>query len=271
MRNVLVVFGGRAYDDRIARTVEDAPKFGADSIQIYDDRFLIERGGFRIQNEWLWQTKRPFGYGWCSWKAYIILDAMARSSPGDVILYSDADTVPIADLEPVWDTARNKGVMIFDNQGWLNNRVVRGDCLVAMGQDSDKYRYGKHVDAKTNAWKVGDFLAYQMLVEWWAYSINPLCQQWEDYGPSKYSTDGPEFHQHRTEQAVLSLLANKYGVAIYRQACQWGWPVDHEYCKAHGVIADLYPQLFDQRYCEGDRTDLSGSRYRNVPLVGGLP
>lgn len=269
--NILCTFGGKSYDDRIARTVQDAPGFGVDKVLVYDDKWLVEKGSFRETNRWLWETQRKFGFGWCAWKAYIILDAMARCSAGDVVLYCDGDTVPIADLKPIWDITRDRGVMIFDNQGWLNNRVVRGDCLVAMGLNEDKYRFGKHVDAKTNAWKVGDFHAYQMLVEWWAYSINPLCQQWEDYGPSKYATDGPEFHQHRTEQAVLSLLANKYGVQVYRQACQWGWPVDETYCAANNVIADAYPQLFDQQYCQGDRSDLSGSRFRNVPLCGGLP
>ena len=283
MKNILITFAGRAYDPRVARTVQDAPGFGAEEVLVYDDRFIIENvdahgRSFRSVNTWLWETKRKFGFGWCSWKPYVIMHALSRCNNGDVVFYVDADCVPIADLTPVFNQARNLGIVLFDAQGWTNERVVRRDCFIAMGQDEPRYHQGKHACGRFSAFCKGDYLSQQLLMEWLTYSVNPLCQQWGDY-QSQYGKDladftknlsHPDGGEHRTEQAVLSLLAAKYDIQLHREACQFGWPIDREYCAAHNIVADLYPQLFHQEYCQGDRTDLSGSRFRNVSIVGGM-
>jgi hypothetical protein len=66
----------------------------------------------------------------------------------------------------------------------------------------------------------------------------------------------PEFHEHRCEQAILTNLAHRNGLKLYRTACQAGasQPEDQH----------LYGQLFFQEDSQGDRLDYSGSRFRNV-------
>lgn len=277
MRKIYITLGGRAYDETTSAVCMEARMektwLGTDDVWVYDDRWLIENvdihgHSFRELNIWMWETRRKFGYGWCAWKAYIIMDALSRLRNGDVVFYVDADCVPIADLSIVFDIARRDGLMLFDCQGFTNRMMTRHDCLMAMGLDRKDIWNAKAACARFCAFQKGSFLAQQLLVEWWAYSINPLCQQWDEV-QSVYTTEFPDLFRHSTEQSVLAALATKYGVQLYREACQFGcWdkPPDLEYYLKWGIEWGLYPQLFEQRDARGPRT-LEGSRFRNVSIV----
>lgn len=261
MSRILVTFGGRAYDATIERIVRDGPRFGADEVLVYDDKWLTtEHAAFMNRNRFLWETQKRFGFGWCCWKALIIMQAwdyIQDGWPGGTILYVDADTYPIADLTPIFEFAERDGICLFESQGNPNKRFTRRDCCVAMGLDEERHWNARHACGRFSAFKVGDYRAWQFLCEWLTYSVNPMCQSLE---PSKYATEFPEFARHSNEQSVLTLLASKYGIPLHREACQFGWPVSPN-C---GLAEDTYPQLFHQEYCTGDRSDLSGSRWRNV-------
>jgi hypothetical protein len=278
MKKVYITFAGRCYDERVAKTVEMAPQYGCDEVRVYDDRWLLDmsagRHGFYSLNKWLWNTKMKFGFGWCAWKPYIIRHALDQLSTGDIVLYVDADTVPVADLSVLFCEAEKEGVIVFHTMGFRNTNVVRRDCFIAMGCDEERYHNAPHACGRFQLFQKGNYLADQILAEWLAYSVNPLCQQWGDY-QSRYGPDLADFTKplsepgggvHRTEQAVLSLLAAKYELPLYREACQNGWPIHEAYMKELNLRGD-YPQLFEQLFCAGDRRDCRGSRFRNVPLI----
>lgn len=285
MRNIYITFGGTAYDETTAQVVQQSIIDMHADVWVYDDKWLVEHrdlkgNGYRSVNTWLWETPRKFGFGWCAWKPYIIMDALSRLRNGDVVFYVDADCVPIADLSIVFETARRAGLMLFDCQGFTNRMMTRHDCLMAMGLDRPEIADAKAACARFCAFKKGSFLAQQILMEWYTYSINPLCQQW-GFGPdytvqqkpgdvaSVYTVEYPDHFRHSTEQSVLAALATKYQVQLYREACGFGcWdrPPDVEYYTKNHVIYDAYPQLFEQRDARGPRT-LEGSRFRNVSHV----
>jgi hypothetical protein len=284
MRNIYITFGGRAYDETTGALFEILRDgHGVDDVQVYDDKWLVDHqdlngNGYRSVNSWLWETPRKFGFGWCAWKPYIIIDALSRLRNGDVVFYVDADCVPIADLSIVFDIARRDGLMLFDCQGFTNSMMTRHDCLMAMGLDKPEIANAKAACARFCAFRKGSFLAQQILMEWYTYSINPLCQQW-GFGDwtkrqpgdvhSVYTQEYPDFFRHSTEQSVLAALASKYNVQLYREACQFGcWdkPPDVDYYNKYNVIHDAYPQLFEQQDARGPRA-LEGSRFRNVSHI----
>ncbi len=256
MSRIYITFGGAAYDPTTQRIVEDAPKFGVDKVIVYDDRWLIDhKRVFRYMNRWLWETPKKFGFGWLCWKPMVILDALSKCAADDVVLYTDADTYPIADLSPIFDGCRDsqEGIFLFEAQGCPNDRFTRRDCFIAMGQDDPKYYGQPHACGRFQLFRPGWF-STQFLMEWLTYSVNPMCQI---VAPSKYGEDLPGYTRHSNEQSVLTMLGLKYGIPLHREACQFGWP-------ATSHPEDTYPQLFHQQYCSGDRSDLSGSRFRSV-------
>jgi len=261
MKKVYITFGGRAYDATTEPIVRCAESFGADEVLVYDDRWLMETEFYK-SNQWLWQhpgdrngNKR--GFGWFAWKPFIIMDALSRLNDGDIVLFTDADTYPIADLSVLYEEcARIGGAMLFEAQGCQTNWYTKRDCFIVMGQNTEEYQIRKAGVARFMLFQKGPWRPYQFLCEWLAYCLNPLAQTFD---PSILGPEPDEFIEHRTEQAIMTLLALKYGYKFYREACQNG--------EGHEADRDLYPQLFVQHWCSEPKT-LEGSRYRNVDHSG---
>jgi hypothetical protein len=262
MKKVYITFAGRAYDKTVALLNESALTFGVDELRVYDDAWLMRTLFYQI-NHCIFDREPKFGFGWCCWKPYIILQEMKRLEYGDKVLYVDADTYPIADLAPLYKM--DEPITLFESQGNPNRRFTQRDCFIAMAQDGIDYYDAIHACGRFQVFQKGDYIAEQFLMEWLTYSLNPLCQfsdkrNEHGKGPSRYGTELPEFYRNSAEQSVLTLLAAKYAIELHREACQFGWPAK----PGHGQPGDTYPQLFHQQYCEGDRSDYSGSAYRNV-------
>lgn len=260
-RRIYITFGGASYDAGHKRQYEKATVYGADEFRVYDDRWLMN-SPFYDQNSWIFEREEDghtFGFGWCSWKPFIIMQEMKRLSSGDVVLYTDADTFPIARMDRLFEIAEDDEIVLFEEQGCLNRVYTRNDSRFAMGME----RMGQDCDriqacGRFQLFRKGSWMVEQFLMEWLTYSLNPLCQF---RSPGMLILNSPDFVRHSAEQSVLSNLAEKYWIDLHRTPDQNGWPPAPD----HGVPSDdAYPQVFQQIFCEGDRSDLSGSKYCNV-------
>jgi hypothetical protein len=268
VKRVYITFGGSAYDATTAKIVQDAPRLGADEVRVYDDRWLLSHPFYQL-NRWIFDRKPKFGMGWCCWKPLIILEEMKRIDKGDLVLYTDADTFPIADLTPLFCLAQRDHIVLFEAQGCLHNRFTKRDCLLVMNADKPESRDTVMACGRFQLFQKGPWRVTQFLYEWLTYNLNPLCQ-FSDAVPvdvaacswpsSMLHPEHSTYYRNSAEQSVLGLLALRYGIKLHREACQYGWPPQPN----AGQPEDTYPQTFEQRYCAGDRTDVSGSRYRNV-------
>jgi hypothetical protein len=261
VKKVYCTFAGAVYDRSVQRIVEDAPRFGADRVLIYDDKWVTEQEFYAL-NKWLWEShpvKR--GFGWWCWKPHIIMDALERSEAGDVVLYTDGDTYPVADLSPLYKIAARDGIMLFEASDWWQRQWCKRDCYIVMGMDDPRYHALRAGVGRFMLFKKGPWLVRQFLMEWQTYLLNPHSNNRE---PSTYAPELPEFRGHRDDQSVLTLLAAKYGIPLYREACQAG--------DGHPHDRDLYPTVFRQAddWTGGKDGALvrtapcEGSRWRNV-------
>ena len=168
--------------------------------------------------------------------------------------FTDADTFPIHDFSMLYDEcARIGGAMLFNADGCDNVNWCKRDCQLVMG-DLPAYFGNKTAGvARFMLFQKGPWHVRQFLIEWLTYCLNPIAQTFDR---SVYRPEHPELHEHRTEQAIMTLLSYKYGHKLYREACQFGatQPEDQE----------LYPQLFQQVGCHAHAKSLAGSRFRNV-------
>lgn len=251
-------FSGDFYHDTTQRIVEDAPKFGADKVLVYDDYWLTHcRPDFYRQNEWAWKHHATRGFGWFIWKPFLMLDALSRVNDGDIVLFTDADTYPIQPLNVLYDIcAAQGGVMLFDAATCWHRHWCKRDCFIIMGQDEPRYNGAQvqHAVARFFLFQKGPWLVNQFLMEWLAYVVNPLCNTFDK---SIYAPEYGEFKEHRCEQAVLTNLAHKYGHKLWREACQYGNQVAYDF--------DAYPQLFVQEGAHSSGPVRGqGSCFRNV-------
>lgn len=259
MKRIYICFGGRGYDDTTAKIVADAPRFGADEVKVYDDRWLLGTE-FYAANKWLWSypanddpKRKPRGFGWFSWKPYIIADALSRAEEGDIVLFTDADTYPIADFSAIFEECnRIGGIMLFAAQGCHNRQWVKRDCWITMGMDDPQYYDTQAGVARFMLFQKGAPITDAFLKEWLLLCLDKNCQTFE---PSVLGPEIEGFKEHRCEQAILTLLAMKRGLKFYREACQFG----------DGSTEDreLYPTLFHQVWAGKPKT-LEGSQFFNV-------
>lgn len=235
MRRICITFSGGPYEATTRRIVEDAPRLGADEVLVYDDRWLLGTSFYR-QNHWLWDHHQKRGFGWYAWKPFIIMDALSRLDDGDCVLYIDADCLPIAPFGVLYDIcATDGGIMLFASENHRQYQWCKRDCYIVMGQDEKKYCDVQAGVARFMVFQKGAWRATQLLIEWLTYAVHPLATTFD---PSRLDGEHVGFIEHRAEQAVLTNLAHKYGLPLYREACQAG----------NGTCRDqrLYGQLFEQ-------------------------
>jgi hypothetical protein len=255
VKRVYCTFSGAVYDSSVQRIVEDAPKFGVDRVLIYDDVWLTEQE-FYCWNKWLWEPhpiKR--GFGWWCWKPFIVMDALEHCQDGDVVLFTDGDTYPVANLEPLYQRAERDGMMLFEASEWTQRQWCKRDCYCAMGMDHPLYHALKAGVGRFMLFKRGPWRVKQFLMEWLTYCINPRSNTRE---PSEIRPELEGFTEHREDQAILTLLAAKYGIPLYREACQAGTQFPHD--------KELYGTVFHQAdaWGRGVTAPCEGSKYRNV-------
>lgn len=255
MRKILITFGGAQYDTTTSLIVERGPVMGADEVWVYDDVWLTEQEFYK-QNQWLWQHHHKRGFGWYAWKPYIIWDALSRLQDGDIVMFIDADAVPVDNFGMLYDIcAKDGGIMLFAAETHKHYKWCKRDCYIVMGQDDPKYRDVQAGVARFMLFQKGKWRATQFLMEWITYCVNPRATTFD---PSVIAPELDGFIEHRTEQAIMTNLGHKYGLKFYREACDAGAPFSHD--------KDLYPQLFQQINPHKEKVTFAaqGSIYRNV-------
>lgn len=266
MRRIYTTFSGSMYDETTQRIVEDAPRFGVDEVRVYDDRWLMEQPFYSL-NRWIFDLKsrgEQRGFGWYSWKPFVILQELERQEHEDVcgmnyesgaiILWTDADTYPTGDLTPLLQRCHDDGgIMLFAAEGWTQGQSTKRSCMKAMNCDFEKSHQAQHATARFALFEAGNWRAKQFLMEWLTYCLNPLCVGLE---PSPGEPEYAGYNEHRSDQSILTNLAHKYGCRLYREADQFGDGTDRD--------RDLYGTVFHQIGCYDKPKTLNGSRYRNI-------
>ncbi len=260
MKRLYITFSGPAWDATTKLLIDNARKFGADQVIVYDDLWLTKQPFYNLpRNRWIWDhpgyqgVKR--GFGWFCWKPYIIQHALKNfCNPGDIVLFTDADTYPITDFSMLYDECqRQNGIMLFEATGCSNRQYVKRDLWKIMGMDRPELIDTQAGVARFMLFEKGPYLVDQFLEEWKTYCLNPVATTFD---PSVLSFEHHGFSQHRTEQAIMTLLAMLYGVRLFREADEFGNSLEKD--------KELFRQLFVQLYGDGPRSGL-GSKYCNLP------
>lgn len=270
MKKYYVTFGGAAYDATIGQIAANAKRLGGvEDVWIYDEPWLMAQPFYR-QNKWAWDhpghNGHRYGFGWYVWKPYVIRRAMEHLQPGDVLLYTDADTYPIADFRMLFDACvREGGIFAFEATGCTNRQWVKRDVWEAVIAQMGLGVPVEKLDDECFALDSTHATARFMLFEKGADGAHAFLAKWEKLcclpglttrDPSK-RPEFAGFEENRGDQSIFSLLCLKYWLPLHREADGFGENSEKD--------RELYPQLFEQKYCAGNRNDLSGSKYRRIP------
>lgn len=153
-RRICIVFSGGMYHFTTGQIVANAQRCGASEAPwIFDDYWLKHyRPEFIRKHQDLFQKTDDRGnlkgHGWFVWKSYTLIDALTRCNDGDCVLYIDADTIPISDMTPLYETIDKEGMMFFKSVGHVQRMWCKRQCMHLMGVDSDEFRNKEHACAR---------------------------------------------------------------------------------------------------------------------------
>lgn len=274
MKRYYCAYGGAGYDRTIERIVRNAPLLGADEVYVFDDLWM-ETTEFRQTNRWAWDHPGhngvKYGGGWYCWKPFVIREMMKHLAPGDILLYTDADTYPIADFSCLYSYCdregfydmrsmeklipHEKGFFLFEATGCKDRQWVKRDVWQAVWPSCNPVGAldSQHATARFMLFQKGVPAVHRFLADWERLCCVPGLTTRDPSAELEYEG----FEENRGDQSIFSLLTHKYNLPLHREADGFG--------EASMLDRDLYGQLFRQEYCQGDRTDLSGSKFRRIP------
>jgi len=217
MKVVLVNLSNELFEQSRIRLNVSAQKHGIDTVFSHDFEEL-KGTAFYLENKKI--LDQPKGIGYWAWKPYIILQAMQSLDEGDVVVYGDCGHEIIASLEPLIKICTEETpVLLFANGNLINAHWTKRDCFVEMDCDQWKYWYGRQVDASFSLYRKSRE-SIQFLDDWQHYCANEKALT--DLPNQDGKKNLPGYIQHRWDQSILSLLAIRHNIALYRMPTQFG-------------------------------------------------
>jgi len=204
---------------------KSAIEFDIDVVCSYTRSHLVATEFYKNHREIL-DAGRGAG-GWL-WKPFFILSAFEKMEEGDLLVYCDAGIAIVADPAPLFELCiKTGGILLFhahyDDIGapgpCINSRWTKRDCFVLMDCDQPAYWSARHLDASFQVYQKNE-LSDRFLKEYLSACSDPRILA--DIPNTSGLDNHPDFIQHREDQSVLSLLAVKYGLEIFRHPSQFG-------------------------------------------------
>jgi hypothetical protein len=223
MKSHLVCYASARFLPSQQRLIESALRYGVDEVRAWNRAMLEETTFYKMHKGIL---DLPRGGGYWLWKPFIIEEALKKIRTDDVIVYLDAGVEITGKLSPLLCLCLERsGIMVFaghyDDVGVPNlcRTWTKRDCFVGMDCDEARYHEGQMLDASLIVLaRTERSLAF--IHEWGLY-----CRQ------SSILTDQPNlcglpnlpgFLDHRHDQSVLSLMAIRDGIEVFRHPSQFG-------------------------------------------------
>lgn len=241
MKKVHISFGNEEYNKSLELLKHTTLEVGKVDQFIPFTQEWLKGTEFWRKNQFI--LSRPRGAGYWIWKPFIILETFKTLEDGDIVLYSDAGLKVIDNLSPLFEIAKNdsKGIILFKLPavGVLAHKAktwTKRDCFVLTECDEEKYWHADMGNGAISLWKKSD-KNIEFLHEWLKYLRDP-----------RIVTDDPnmggkpnfiDFKDHRHDQSVLTILATKYNLTLFRDPTQYG----NEEIETF-PYPSVYPQLF---------------------------
>jgi len=206
------------------RCKESALKHGVDKVYQWT-RAALEQTEFYEQNKEL--LDQPRGSGYWAWKAFVILEALKQVKEGDTLIYMDVGVDLIKPLHYLMPG--NWNILLFGNM-YDHQHWCKMDIMEAIGCHPN----GKQCQASVILVRP---TARNLIEKWLHWCLVPGLI---DDSPSK-APNHPEFKDNRHDQAILTVLADMYGIPLH-----W-WPAIYNngaFTYPKDGYSDNYPALF---------------------------
>ena len=220
----LVSFATPDFEPSLAELGASARRFGVAEVHEWGPERLRRTAFYGAHQDVL---DRPRGAGYWLWKPYILQSLLDDVGDGEVVLYADAAISVLRPLTPLAELCRERGgILVFrghyDGVGGRLNvcRVwTKRDAFVLTGTDTEAFHDAPMLDAAFLALtRTGR--ARRFVDEWLRWCTLPGALTDEPNACGRANLRG--FVEHRHDQSILSLLAARHGLEVFRAPSQFG-------------------------------------------------
>lgn len=269
MKLWLVSYANRRFSGALEHLARSARRFGFDRICMFDERHLQRTDFFQQHYEILSQ---PHGAGYWLWKPYYVAHILEQAAGDDIVVYSDAAIEFVADLSPLVEICQSgPGPMLFQTHDHLNSAWTKRDCFVAMDCDMPRYHTAQQAMGGLQFYRRCP-ASHEFIHSLLSYCCrkNLLTDLPNECGLPNY----PDFVAHRHDQSVLSLLAEKWNLPIYRDPSQYGnsWAMEEFRIPGATVVKSVngpyknspYGQMINHHRCRKGPAQVKSWRVANA-------
>ena len=196
-----------------------AYEFGADKVINYTPKDIDH--GFIQDNIKILSNKK--GGGLWLWKPYVILKTLHSMNYGDKLIYCDSGMYAIGNLDHMFDLVSDSDIALFQVHEKKIKDWTHEKCLEI---------YACNTEIKEKEQVCGAPQVYKKTINSINF-VNQVLESCENY--QAISDLGDPKHRH--DQSILSILAYRNNIEIYRDPSQWG--------NRFPRINSNYPQIFN--------------------------
>jgi hypothetical protein len=243
-----------------------AQKLNSKTARQYGADRVIEYGPDDIDGDFCEKNKEilsnPRGGGYYLWKPYIYRKAYDELNDGDYLIYTDAGSIYVNDIQRLIDCMEKEkvNIMVFSLQNeMLERKYTKRDTLILTGCDTPMY-----IDTPQS---IGGYMIYKKSPEVraffdevleYAQDIRCISDNPNVMGQPNYE----EFVAHRHDQAIISLMSKKHNIKRFRDPSQFGLINHYE---PEVEARSTYPQIVDShRFNAGSVNEI---RFRRTKLI----
>lgn len=182
---------------------------------------VLEYGPKDIDCDFFEKNKNIFSYkrgaGLWLWKPYIIKKALSKINKGDYLFYSDAGTIYVNRIQYLVDSMEknNQNIMLFETP-LLAKQFTKKETFYLM----DYLVYDANQILATYLLVKKNDVSESFISQWLKYCCDERILSPQYFVPQIKEFD--DFIAHREDQSVLSILARKHNLPVFRDPSDYG-------------------------------------------------
>jgi hypothetical protein len=148
-------------------------------------------------------------FGW-AFKPIVIFDALNMMDNEDFLLWVDSNDILINNPQALFDRAKMHNIYLHNHfpANYKNSQWTTKNMFVKMNADTEKYWNAPHIQVNIMAFCKTQ-LTMSFVSEWVSNAID------YDVIIRNDMQNLPNFIDHRHEQSICSILAEKYNVPLF--------------------------------------------------------
>ncbi len=215
---ILISYANKSFYKSQKQLVKSAIKFGIEKSYSFNEHWLKKNENyFYSKNKNHFKHKKGAGY-WV-WKPFIIKKSLEQLKNNETLIYLDSGIRIIKSLNILFDICEKteRKILVFGTYAYKNINWVKRDVFINLGCDLKSHHNNILTSGGILILKKNNF-TLKFINEWLKYSqVLNLIDDSDSRIKHEHNID---FKEHRHDQSILSVLASKYELEIFRSPFQ---------------------------------------------------